>query len=104
MDQLTLASASSQASQSSNSHQDDHQRYHPLSNVNNFNISILNFVDIALPMWPKFPRVINMAVHIQIEFNQETEKATQCPEPTLPQYFPRAIASSKLWECNSINF
>ena len=56
---------------------------HPLSNVNNFNISILNFVDIALmPMWPKFPHVINMAVHIQIEFNQEAEKKTlQCSEP-----------------------
>ena len=60
MDQLTMASASPQSSESSNGHQDDHHRYHPLSNVNNYNINILNFVDIALmPMWPKFPHVIN---------------------------------------------
>ena len=80
-----MASASSE---SSNGHQDDHHRYHPLSNVNNYNINILNFVDIALmPMWPKFPHVINIAVHIQIEFNQETEKSTPMPRTNIAPIF-----------------
>ena len=56
---------------------------------------MLSVYSALMPMWPKFPGVINMApepFHIQIEFNQGTEKPVQCSKPTLP------IASSKLSE------